>query len=208
MIVSASVATTQHIVWRRDGSSSSWLLHTGGEGAPQRGMEAFWGTEEKLREGEKELHRGCYSPGTRSTWAFLCSTFFYSTCIMGVVIALLFPLNLFAFHRKKPFRRTVLLGSRTNFWTWLPLQTVEGVLRLTDKVLYQLVSLTSKLLNVFLANKVFSFVTGSEYELWKKLGLKWWRHKLGFVRKLQCLNFREKIHLIKSWWIQIACDDI
>lgn len=66
---------------------------------------------------------------------------FYS-CIMGVVVALhSFESFFLPFHRKKPFKKTVLLGSRINFWTWLPSQTEGDVLRLTDKVPYQSVSL-------------------------------------------------------------------
>lgn len=85
----APAATAKHIVWRRDGSSSSWLLQSGGEGAPQRGVEAVWGTEEKLWEGEEELHRGCYSPGTRSAYIFLCLNT-HSANTMCVIITLHF----------------------------------------------------------------------------------------------------------------------
>lgn len=49
----------------------------------------------------------------------------------------------FLFHRKRPSRRTELLGWRISFWAWLRSETAEDVLRLTDKVPYQLVSLCS-----------------------------------------------------------------
>lgn len=142
MFISFSAATTQHIIWRWDGISPSWLLHAGGQRATQRGVEAFWGTEEELWEGEEELHRGCHPPGTRSTPAFLCSgtclIMHYGCCSCPAFLWIFFFLP---FHRKKPFKKTVLLGSRINFWTWLPLQTEGDVLCLTDKVPYQSVSL-------------------------------------------------------------------
>lgn len=136
-------ATTQHIIWWWDSSSTKWLLHTGGEGAPQRGMEALWGTEEKLWEGEKELHRSCYSPGARGARVFWCRTTFLFKYVVSVVIALhSFDCFFFCvFYRKRPFRRTVLLGSRISFWTWLPSQIGGDVPRLMVRVPYQSVSL-------------------------------------------------------------------
>ena len=45
------------------------------------------------------------------------------------------------FNRKRPFKRTALLGSRINFWTWLPLLTVGDVPHLTVTAPCQSVSL-------------------------------------------------------------------
>lgn len=94
---SAFSATTKHVVWWWDSSSSEWLLHAGGERTSQRGVEALWGAEEKLWEGEKKLHRGCYSPGSRGTLLFM---WYYSSSSIKCFI---FIFKSFCFSQKKAF---------------------------------------------------------------------------------------------------------
>lgn len=129
-------ATTQHIIWRWDGSSSQWLLHAGGEGAPQGGMEALRRAEEKLWKGEKELHRSCYQTGARGNPASKVVPQSGSADVPHSRHAV-------DFHRKGLLRRTELPGSSISFWAWLPLQTAWDLPHQTVKVAFQLVSRAS-----------------------------------------------------------------
>lgn len=54
------IATAKYPMWRGDCSCPEWLLHVGREGTLERGMENFWGAEEKLWHGEEEFHRGSH----------------------------------------------------------------------------------------------------------------------------------------------------
>lgn len=72
----------------------------------------------------------------REVLSFLCSTKFIFDACCGCFDCSTFLWIFIMFHRKRLFRRTVLLGSRISFWTWLHLQTGD-VLHLTAKVPYQ-----------------------------------------------------------------------